>query len=1647
MSLKSHISLATKIGFASHQNSVAVIQEFRIENLGDAPLSNLVVRLDSNPSFLEPKIWKVDQIDAGATTKITDRNVKLDAATLMGLTESLNGEISVSITSSENAEATPITLLDESHPIELLAKSHWGGTGSMPELLPAFCMPNDPAVDKVLKATADVLRRAGKEASINGYENRSRSRTWELTSAIWSAVAGLNLDYALPPASFELSGQKVRTPGAILEGRLATCLDSSMLFASALEQARLNPLIILSEGHAFVGVWLQPQQFSQLITEEASAVRKRVELNEILVFETTLITESPAPPFSTAVESAIKKLSDEEFLMAIDIQRARMRKIKPLGVTNTTTSTETSTTGPEVIDSLEEAPALPGFDVEITQDPENANDRVAQWQRKLLDLTARNKLLHLPERTKHVPLTCPDPGTLEDLLAAGKTIRIASFPDFDSGGRDSALYAQQNNADLKTQYATDALSSNEVMSSLPAKKLEAELIDLYRKARTDINEGGANTLFLALGFLNWKKSAEDTRVYRAPLILLPVKLKRKSALSGVTMTVHEDEPRFNLTLLELLKQDFDLDIPGLDGSLPEDDSGIDVTGIWNHMRVQVKDIPGFEVTTDTALGTFSFAKYLMWKDLTDRREQLTSNAVVRHLMERGEEKFNASGASYPDPTTLDKTIPPSELFAPLPADSSQLAAVVASANGCNFVLDGPPGTGKSQTIANMIVHNLSIGKRVLFVAEKMAALDVVHRRLAEQGLSEFCLEVHSHKTSKTDILQQLDRAWNTRGDLSASNWAKKTSQLKHLRDRLNTVCERLHFPHSNGLTVYRAIGQVVRHHDSSTPRLKWSNGTQHSVEEFEALGETARRLSLNYSAFLESPKDFSIIEKTEWSNGWQDSIISTAQLLPGKIANLRTATDKLKECCQFSILTDTTQATQLLANFLISILKAHGKDLSFAFSPGLTEKLEAVKKFTQLLEEYHAAEKNLSVRYAAEAARHIDTNELDAKWSEAGQKFWFLATLAQKNISKELGVKANTSALPNVEQDSPVLRNLGELLSKMDQLSSSLIGIPGYAALTSDLTVLSATTQLAADIQQQLPQLISTPDELISLKTSVKRLVTDGNELLSPDGQIFIANSALQHALSELDATVSQFSELCASENLQGYSLDQLEAASKKVTSKQATLRAWCGWRRVRVSAIHQNLTPLVEGIENGSIPKDDLELVFLTAYSKWFAANAIDNEPVLRDFVTAEHMESIEEFRRIDEQVSKLAVEYTRTVLCGRLPKKSEVGKKDGYGILKHEIQKKRMHKPLRQLASEMGEAFSNLAPCMLMSPLSIAQYLPADQQQFDLVIFDEASQISPWDAVGSIARGKQVVIAGDPRQMPPTNFFQRGASGAEFDNDTEGDLESILDECLAVGVPRHSLSWHYRSRHESLIAFSNHSYYGGNLITFPAAVTRESAVSWVKVDGVYAKGKSRTNQAEAKAMVAETVKRLTDSAFTDAGYSLAIITLNTDQQRLVEDLLDSARKKHPEIEPYFSDSLSEPVVVKNLETVQGDERDVILFGIGYGPTEPGSQTMSMSFGPLNRDGGERRLNVALTRSKQEMMVFTSFDPSMIDLNRTSSRAVRDLKHFLEFADRGPRALKEAVKGSVGGYDSPFEEAVSNRLQEKRLASCSSSRSFSLPY
>ena len=420
----------------------------------------------------------------------------------------------------------------------------------------------------------------------------------------------------------------------------------------------------------------------------------------------------------------------------------------------------------------------------------------------------------------------------------------------------------------------------------------------------------------------------------------------------------------------------------------------------------------------------------------------------------------------------------------------------------------------------------------------------------------------------------------------------------------------------------------------------------------------------------------------------------------------------------------------------------------------------------------------------------------------------------------------------------------------------------------------------------------------------------------------------------------------------------------------------------------------LVSCYDNGTISGDGIISSFRKGYSKALISQIIDSSEVLRSFSGLVFEKKINELSKVNDDFEKLTRQEIYIRIAKNLPDLSkDANISSTLGILQHAIKSGGRGVSIRTLFSQIGELILKLCPCVLMSPLSCAQFLDPDKSgMFDVVVFDEASQLPTCKAIGVIARGEEAVIVGDPKQMPPTSFFTEQI-GDDEDYETE-DLESILDDCLAISMPQMFLAWHYRSRHESLITFSNKSFYEGRLYTFPSPDDRQSKVTMVSCGGSFDSGKTRTNRTEAQAVIDEIKLRAHDPELSK--YSVGVVTFNIQQQTLIEDLLDEEASKDTVLEKWAFGS-EEPVFIKNLENVQGDERDVILFSVGYGKDETGK--LIMNFGPLNRDGGWRRLNVAVTRSRIEMKVFSSISPEEIRINETSSEGVKAFKRFLQYA------------------------------------------------
>ncbi|HSS63459.1 MAG TPA: DUF3320 domain-containing protein, partial [Gammaproteobacteria bacterium] len=813
----------------------------------------------------------------------------------------------------------------------------------------------------------------------------------------------------------------------------------------------------------------------------------------------------------------------------------------------------------------------------------------------------------------------------------------------------------------------------------------------------------------------------------------------------------------------------------------------------------------------------------------------------------------------------------------------------------------------------------------------------------------------------------------------------------------------------------------------------------HDEAELARLRDIARRMDVCATEIGRVPDNtFYAVHQSDWSPAWQRALVHAAEGIVETVLEIRERIAGLFGALrikQRKLTLDQLRALKLLAD---SLPHAHGRDLDFAFGRGALKTIALLDDGLGLLQQYRKLERRLARTYAERGLDLGNSGPPALRWQDVRSSWWPQSETARRKIRNAVFAHGGASGETDYGEDLKLLWELQHTRGRIDELQPLSRKVPGWRGLDTEIFPLKSDLHLVRRLLYAVANLGNETESLIEIHSAVRTLTTGENDLLASGAPVGELCTALNGSLRSLEGVLEEFSALaranayeCIRTEAGEDWLMALKAVANDLVARESQLNAWCAWRRVRNEAIDAGLGPLVDAVERGDVAPGWISRCFECSYCRWWVSEVVQADSVLRTFNSAERNDRIQEFRHLDDSFTELTRRHIRAGLCLGLPRRDEIAQASEFSVLRRELEKKARHKPLRQLISEIPSALGRLSPCLLMSPLSVAQYLPPDQAIFDLVIFDEASQITVWDAVGAMARGRRSIVVGDPKQLPPTSFFSRSEEELDEDDEFEGDLESILDECLGAGLPARNLEWHYRSEHESLIAFSNHRYYDGSLITFPSPLTYDRAVRCRHVhDGVYGRGGTRTNRVEARAVVAEVIKRLKRSSFKDSNRSIGVVTFNVEQQRLIEDLLDEERVKDPSIEQFFSEDRFESLFVKNLESVQGDERDLILFSVTFGPDAEGF--VSMNFGPLNRDGGERRLNVAITRARGELLVFTSLRSEQIDLSRAGGAGVRDFKHFLEFAERGPRAFAESIFGSVGEYASPFEGAVARALSER---------------
>ncbi|MBL8931804.1 MAG: DUF3320 domain-containing protein [Kineosporiaceae bacterium] len=1619
----------------------------------EEPRVEVVLRDALGEQLTLPFLARRPQLAPGQAWVLDAPEIRLDAAALSRVDTQTGADLLVTV------HARGVRPVVHHQPVTVLASRQWLLDPEAPlrslEHLAAFVQPHHPCVLQIVGSVGDELLRATKKASL-AIGDVPAERIDAIVAATFTAVHRRDISYAEPPPSWGY-GQLVRTPDDVLTGRVGTCLDTTLTLAAILEHLGIGTQLWVVPGHAFLGYWRgSGLALPEAVSLQAASAVNAVDLGAVGLVETTFLTRERRPPSDLvrrarqAPVDAWIRTGSARILGVVDIGTARLTGLLPLparrarddgvievveyraappaaGRVGSATAPAADTATDVAGRPAAPAPIARSAGAGIGEAPHPARAvpatpaRVQQWKNALLDLTLRNPLLSMTSRLTQLPLSVPhgELGTVTDLLQTGRSITLREPGDLAWAA--SALLAGSSRTALPGDIARNLLAQRSTLFSDVQPGEHHPRIDRLRyRARTGVQETGANLLMLTVGRLDWHLGE---RRLAAPVLLMPARIKgvmppyKVEADPAGQLTV-------NLSLLEKLRQEFGFTVPGLADLPPRaDGDGVDVAAALRLLREAIADsgLP-FRVDDEARLAILAYTGYLLWRDLDDHWERFLEAPLLRHLALTPTEAMaeptaepgtvQAPGKGGPGAPDLDEITAAS----PLPLDASQAAAVAAARAGRSFVLEGPPGTGKSQTIAAILADQLARGASVLFVAEKGAALDVVRARLTEIGLDELTLDLHDDQARPSEVRAQLKRALDLRPRPDRQAYTSVAGDLAASGAALADYAGRVHQPNPAGLSLYAARSlQLIR---GGGPTLSVPPDVPGAREAVAAAVPALLRLTEN--------------DRLAWG-------FAGVAAAPDSLAPLLGRADAAVEALELP-----APASSALASCeVLDELRTVATLLAFDADPPTLAEVGS-RRWQEAAAELEHRLGALRRRYEDELAvfeptvTAMDLGELDAvrqRVREArasfvlGRRRRLLAAAAPVLVHLRPGAQLAPRDLPQLtERVTAVAR-------EARSIAAAWRALPGCAVLPQDVQPL--TDEGARVIGHRLAALRTSAAALTRLPDRPAAAVVAARRAdppLAPAGR------------TQVEAVADALAPVCAALQVRESDLRHWSAGTAGglvgTWARTATRRredpAGAGLRRwAEAAEALRPLTGLAEAARRQLLDAEVPPEGAVAALERGLAAASVTErrdhhgfggfDARRHDAVLDQFCESADALRQCLREVLPATVvdrrpfaPRNRTGATGVI---DSVGSAIGaVGALEREVNRTRRGLSVRRLLQQFGPVIAEVTPCLLVSPDSLARFVPPEAMTFDLVVFDEASQITVADAVGALGRARAAVIAGDSRQLPPSRF---GTAAAEEEqavtpSQAEGqsaavlsdygvvpDEESILSEAVAAGVPRLWLSWHYRSRDESLIAFSNRHYYDDRLLTFPAVPGRgqDSGISLTRVPGRFVRsgsdptGALRTNPVEATAVVEEVVRR-----WRAGQRSIGVVTFNVQQRGLIESML----RESGEAELLLAlENRQEGVFVKNLENVQGDERDVVLFSTGFSADARG--VLPLNFGPLNRLGGERRLNVAVTRARRRVMVFSSFDPSDLRADQTSSVGIKHLRAYLELAAAGsappPRA------------------------------------------
>ncbi|MGI5245709.1 AAA domain-containing protein [Dactylosporangium sp. CA-139066] len=1143
-----------------------------------------------------------------------------------------------------------------------------------------------------------------------------------------------------------------------------------------------------------------------------------------------------------------------------------------------------------------------------------------RWRSQLIDLGGRNTLLYYRDlRAGTLDLTGADPVSLEALLG-GRTLPLGQlFPD-----RDAHAAAIKRARTIRN------------------------------KARELTEERGIETCFAAIGSATWTPPPGGGAAPAAPVLLRSAQLRARGAAEDDFDLTLQGDLELNPTLLQLLEEDFGVRVDADElEELVSYQAGFDPMPLYERLVKEAAGrVRGFAVSPRFVLGTFSYAKLPMVTDLRVAAGALVEHDVIAAIAGDRDAQAAlrpAAGIALRDPDW----IPPEDEFLVLDADSSQNYAINAVLAGQHSVIKGPPGTGKSQTIANLIASLVARGKRVLFVAEKRAAITAVTDRLARRGLGNLVMDVHDGTTSRRKVAADLKAAFDSAARIAQPELSVLHETLAARRAALNDHDDAMHQVREPwGISAYQAQAEMIRLSAAVFPmtavRLRGP-----ALAALDAAG--ARRVR-------EQLRDYATVggfAVTGEPSGWTGAAVYTpadAEAAFGLAERLGGQTLPAARPALRYVLDQTGLRAPADLNGWRSL---------FGFLDAVAATL------AQFRDEVFSADS-----FWASLSSYL-ASVADAEWrrAHAGQPGTDAGWWTRRKMRKQAAGLWRGPGSPSRQQ-------------LFDGFSAALAQREQWARLARD----GGRPRIPADLGRA------------------------------------------RAAFDQLDAQAGELQRYCPHLPLATMDLERLGRVVAALAADERTLRRVPRLNELQGAFAAAGLDPLLEDLRaRRGVDADQAAAVFDACWNASILQHLNFTDPRVGAFDGPLHARTVAEYRDADRRhIDATATRVLRAVAEHITHTRDEYP--DESRLVEHQANLKRRHLPIRQLFATAPHMLTALRPCWAMSPLVVSQLLPPVADLFDVVVFDEASQVTPADAVPALLRGRQVVVAGDEHQLPPTSFFTAAEEGTAADPlgvNADGSIdlsltsgyESILDVLTAL-LPGYLLRWHYRSQDDRLIAFSNAHIYEGSLVTFPG-VAGAGSVSHVHVPFAGAEGAEEGTDS-VTAEVQRVVELILQHAQLRPNESLGVITMGITHAERIDLALRRALAARPELHAFFAETAAEPFFVKNLERVQGDERDAVILSIGYGKNSAGR--LLYRFGPLLLPGGERRLNVAVTRARRRMTLVSSFTAADMDPARTTSDGVRLLRAYLEYAESAGTSLAQAAAGARPELN-PFERDVRDRL------------------